>query len=282
MANEDPLTRVSEAFAKKYPSDVALLLERAEPSAVASLFSEWSPQCRGAVLSKMLESAGARCLAELETADGAAALETLRPARAASILAKLSSTERSSILTSMGRAAAAPVERLLEQAVGTAGSVMDPTVASLTAEMTGEAALELLRTMARRPRSHVYVVSRDGVLEGVVTVAQLVFSQELTVGSLMTKDLDSLPASASLETIASHPAWKARHQLPVVAPDGKLLGAIRYEVVRRIETELGLGVSRPNSAQTAAALGEFYGIGIAGVADWVTHLVLAPTRGSTP
>jgi len=102
--------------------------------------------------------------------------------------------------------------------------------------------------------------------------------EDMTLGELMTRDPQALLASASRESIASHPAWQRVHALPVVDRGGVLLGAVRYETVRRLERELGRAARDPDRHATASALAELYGLGLGGFVEWASTTV----RGTGP
>ena len=57
---------------------------------------------------------------------------------------------------------------------------------------------------------------------------------------------------------------------------GVFLGAVRYETLRRIESELGQAVKQSDMSQTAGALGQLYAIGALGMVEWMT--ALAPSK----
>lgn len=62
------------------------------------------------------------------------------------------------------------------------------------------------------------------------------------------------------------------HSLPVVDEDHHYLGALRYRTLRELEEELLRG--RGGDRDTAAALGELFATGAAGLLD-----ALAPAQG---
>jgi hypothetical protein len=63
------------------------------------------------------------------------------------------------------------------------------------------------------------------------------------------------------------------------------LGAIRYEMVRRLERDLGRGAKQVDAQATAAALAELYGLGLGGIVEWASATVRGPAprrrRGRT-
>ncbi len=279
---EEAQVRMAEAFAARHPEDVARILERAAISDVAGLLAKWRPEISGSVASRMVPQVAAAGVAALPTEDAVRVLEAMRSSAAASVLGKVNEGARNLLVDAMRGDASAPVRRLLAQPPGTAGSVMEPIVPAVAVDVMASEAVELLRASFPEARSFVYAVSRDGILEGVSTVAELAFAGAAPVRTVMKTGIESIPSRASLEALAGHPGWRKVHQLPVVAPDGRLLGVVHHEVVRRIEAELGTSTARPPAASTAAALGSFYALGVGGFVAWVGQAVLTPGRRDAP
>jgi hypothetical protein len=90
------------------------------------------------------------------------------------------------------------------------------------------------------------------------------------VNNIMRREVDFLYALATREAIARHPAWSRVHTLPVIDSEHHLLGALRYETLRQLETELRTASGVPDRSETAAALAELYGIGLSSLFEW-TH-----------
>jgi magnesium transporter len=132
------------------------------------------------------------------------------------------------------------LQRLLRYAEGTAGALMDPSVLSVSENVTAEEALERLRRSPQHALYYVYVVSGDQRLVGVMNIRELMAARpDQRLGMVAILTVESLPARSSWQSIVAHPAWKRFHALPVVEADGRLLGALRYEAVRTREALLG-------------------------------------------
>ncbi len=274
--------RVAEAYACRHPEAVARIMEGAAPSEVAAVFERWRPDVASSVASRMIAQAAAMSIAALPTEVAVQVLVAMRPAGAANAVGKMIEGDRARLLDALPRDVADPTRRLLAQPPGTAGAVMDPIVPTVPVEVTASEAVEIVRATFPEARSFVYAVSSAGKLEGVASLAELAFAGNAPVRSVMRVGLEALPARATLKVLAGHPGWSKVHQLPVVAPDGRLLGVVRHEVVRRIEAELGKSVTPAPAASTAAALGTFYALGVAGLVSWVGQIVVAPERSEAP
>jgi magnesium transporter len=180
-------------------------------------------------------------------------------------------------------AARRALRRLLESEPNSAGALMDPLVLALPETIDVAAALERIRLEPEHAMYYIYVVDADGHLTGVVNVRGLMLSEsDAPLRSIMRPKPDAIPAQAGREAIAGHPAWQRVHALPVVDRNGLLLGAIRYEIVRRLEVELGLSTRVGRDRATAVALAELYALGLSGIAEFATSTVgqsRRPARG---
>jgi magnesium transporter len=186
---------------------------------------------------------------------------------------------RATVVESMSAQARKAVKPLLRYSEGTAGALMDPAVPSVLETASVGETLGQLRKNPQHALYYVYVVDEDQKLVGVVNMRELLEARpEEVVGLKAVRVVDSLSVRAGSEAVIAHPAWKRFHALPVVEADGRLLGVIRYKSVRELEdrfVETGL---RDHGAETAAAIGELYGLGFRALFEWGATALLGPTE----
>jgi magnesium transporter len=266
-----------DVFAQEHPNDFARLLDRGEVGEVVRLLSRMDREPAARILSRMNATRAADVLTKLERDEAAQLLGEAGPSRAALILSHVDAATRRALLERMKGRGAEAVRRLLVHGARTAGSVMDAMVLSIADDATADEALQQAKLHAEHTLFYLYVVDRDQLLVGVITLTELLCADpEATVQSLMTDRPAAIGSRASLLAIAAHPAWRDHHALPVVDERVVLLGAIRYETARRIESELGKAVKQSDMSQTAGALGQLYAIGALGMVEWMT--ALAPSK----
>jgi magnesium transporter len=257
---------LGERFLRLHPDEAAALLERLPPEQVAALAAEIPAQAAAAALPRMSLGSVSAALALAEPNVAADVAEALPLHAAAAILRAIPAETRETIRARLSPAKAAALERLLRYPEGTAGALMDPLAPGVPADLTIGETVETIRAEARSLRYYVYVVERaERRLAGVVSVRTLLLGDPATPLSAVTeRDVESLSARATREAIVFHPAWKRFHALPVVDADGSLLGAIRYETYRALES-----VSEPtegaSAVTTALELGELFWIGFGGL-----------------
>lgn len=256
-------------FALAHPTQAARLLESIPVPDVAAVLGELPTEASVELLSCLnpLSAAGSLELVNVEHA--ARDLSATRLDAAGAILRAMRPGPRSAVLEVLEPEVRRRLLRLLRYSEGTAGALMDPEVLSVTeSALTGEA-LERLRRSPQRALYYIYVVDDAQKLVGVVNIRELIEAPpEQPLGLRAIRPVESLPARARSESILAHPAWRRFHALPVVDPDGRFVGVIRYESIRQLEARLlGQGID-DYGAETASALGELYALGLRGLFEW--------------
>ncbi len=89
-----------------------------------------------------------------------------------------------------------------------------------------------------------------------------------------------MPAWTPTTAVRTHPGWRSFHALPVTDEEGRLVGAIRYQTLRRLEQEIDAARGEQITTQTVGALGELFHLGVAGMIEGVASA--AAPRGARP
>jgi magnesium transporter len=268
---------LSEEFARVHPAGVARVVEQAGEEIAAELLAAFDAELAARVLENMAPLAAAHSLEVVPEGDAAAIVEALGLDVAAALLRRVPEAARTRLVAATGDGARArALAELLQHPPDSAGALMDPLVLAVPSSVTAGEALARVRRAPASAMYYVYVVGDAGRLVGVVNQRELMLASPVEpLPSLMRAGPDSLSSHASREAIVAHPGWQRVHALPVVDKSETFLGAIRYETMRRIERELGQSARAVDPRATAAALGELYGLGVAGLAE----LASAAVRG---
>ena len=256
-------------FVLAHPLEAARLLESKPFSDVAPVLSDLPSEASVALLACLnpLSAAGSLELVDVERA--AKTLSATRLDAAAAILRAMPLGPRSAVLEALRPELRRSLAPLLRYAEGTAGALMDPEVLSVDENASAGEALERLRRSPQHALYYVYVVDHAHRLVGVVNLRELMEARpEQPLGLQSTRSVESLSARASSASILAHPAWQRFHALPVVEPDGRFLGVIRYESVRELEGRFLDKGMEDHGAETARALGELYTLGFRGLFEW--------------
>ena len=259
---------IVQEFISSYPVDAVRILEGLPIEDTVSLLEELPTEHAVGMVNLMDLSAATQCLEALDT-DLAGAIVGDLPLDIASVFLRAMETQRSeSVLGGLQEEAAASLRLVLTYPEGTAGALMDPRILSVPEDITMDDALGRVRRHPQRVMYYLYVVNADRVLVGVLTFRELMLAQpDARIGSMMHTDLLRIPARTDRLAILAHPGWLRVHALPVVDDSGRLVGAIRYETLRRIERDIEQSHQTASTRAVGAALGELYRIGLTGLVE---------------
>lgn len=222
-----------------HPVEAARHLESLGPQEAGALLAVLDAEEIANVLEHSLPVSTAKILEELPKELSAKVLGVMNATSAIGILRQFDETTRFDILEGLDNSMGATLRRALRYSPNTAGSLADPQVFTLPPDIPVDEALSRIRTYGQKAMYYIYVIDRDGKLEGVVTLRQLLVDTTAhLVGTLMESQITTLSAEANLEEIIKHPEWSRFHTLPVVDRWGTFFGALRYRMLRRIEKDV--------------------------------------------
>ncbi|MYK40373.1 MAG: magnesium transporter [Gemmatimonadetes bacterium] len=258
-------------FATDHPAEVASALAAMSQREAALVLGDLAPAVAAGLLHYLPYLSAALALEQLSTEDTAAILTAVRPDIAASILRATPSERQAAVIACFPSRLQTVISSLLIYAEDTAGALMDPEV--LTA-FEQEPVCQVLERIQRNPEHalyYLYVVADDQRLVGVVNMRELMGARpDASLASVCTRNVASIAASATWQTVVGHSAWGSVHALPVVDRAGQFVGVLRYEIVRALERRQAGDTLADSSLQTVSALGELFGLGLRGVFHWPT------------
>jgi magnesium transporter len=223
---------VLNLVADLYPADVALLLHHLPMGAAQQLFRWIPPGLAGETLPELdevfrtalLEDLPApsltRLIDELDTDDAADVLAELPDEVALEVLPDLEDTE--------------DVSDLLEYGPETAGGLMAREYVAIPPDWTLEEATEEVRRNAETVDEvyTAYIVGDDDVLEGVVSLKQLLLSPaNARVRDIMETDFISVGTDVDQEEVGRIVQRYDLVSLPVLDDDGRMMGRITIDDV---------------------------------------------------
>ena len=252
--------RLGLEFLRTHPEDAARVLERFDPAEAAAQLAAVPALVAATAVEHMVLSSAVAVIAALEPERAAALLAETSIDQSAALLRRVPPPVAERIIERAPRnVVTAALRMLVEFPEGTAGALIDPTILSLPVDLTCAEALERVRREPRHAIYYVYVVDRERRLVGVLNLRELMLADgSRPLAGAMHSTVSRLRANAAEDEILAHPGWREYHALPVVDADGHLLGAIRYETLRRLESGR-TSASAPNPLlATAMSLGELY------------------------
>lgn len=261
--------QISEQFAAAHPEDAARILEGLDLESSAEYLAASPVPVVAGLIRQMDPFTAARCLEALSPESAALIAQELALDLVSRLLRRMDDSSRQPLLDRVPKEIAHHLQLLLRYPEGSAGAIMDPRILALPIDLTAGEALERVRHRPQQAIYYLYVVRRDDLLAGVLSVRDLMLAEpEAPLATIMRTNVARLSAAAGRAAIVSHPGWRSYHALPVVDENGVFLGAIRYETLRQLEADeadrAGSGVS---SSSTGAALGELYWVGLSGIVE---------------
>lgn len=253
----------AQAFLAAHPEDAAPLLERLSPQEVAALLEDTPPQIAAAVLRRMAPFSGAECLVHISAEPLRHILSVLPLDASAGLLRRLDQSVQERLLAQAAREIAAPLHLLLRYPEGSAGALMDPQTLALPEDLTISDALERIRQTPQHVLYYLYVVNREQALVGVLNLRELMLALPTArLAEVMHQYVARISARADRAIIVAHSAWRDVHALPVVDDAGVFLGTLRYETLRRLESEAATSRPTQNAVATFLTVGELYWTGL--------------------
>ncbi len=274
--------RLARGFIEAHPARAAMTLEQGSLEQASAVLRAVPTRAAAGVLREMNIPFAADCLVLLVqqnyTAAVVAIVGTLTMDDAAAIVRAIPTESRDALLQAL------PVElrdmllRILPFADGTAGSVMDPSVFRLPDDvLVVDARARLLRA-ARDLLYYVYVVDREQHLVGVLDIPELMIARGRDpVSTVMHRHVDRVNVFTPVSIVRDHQGWQSYHAMPVVDEEDRLLGAIRYQTLRRLEREASGRNSEP-SRITSGALAELFQLSTSGFVAGIAATAGGSTR----
>jgi magnesium transporter len=256
---------LARTFVDSHPARAAVILERMTEHRASRVLAAMPPRSAATVLAAMTAPLAARTLSEFEDGQATAVLGAMPMDGAAAILRAVAADRRDQLLAALPVEEREPLARALRYPEGTAGSVMDPSVLRLQEGILVAEAQTRLRRSPRELLFYLYVEDRDHRLVGVLDIPELMLARPRDpVSAAMHREVERLSAWMPVALVREHWGWSEFHAMPVVDEHDRLVGAIRYQMLRRLEREAARERNDP-SQMTALALGELFRVGTTGL-----------------
>ena len=218
-----------ERMADLHPADLAEIisdlgrvesnrfLESLDVKTVADTLEEIEPDFQASLIEAMPDE---------RVAD---VLEEMAPDEAADLLGELSEDRSQELLNLMEREEAEDVRKLLAYPEDSAGGIMTTEYVSVSAALTAQQVMRLLRSSANEAETifYVYVIDNTGSLEGVISLRDLVLAEpETPVGEFMARRLVTADLLDSQDDVAQAIAKYNLLAVPVVDESRRLHGIV--------------------------------------------------------
>ncbi len=227
--------RAEKLLDRIHPADIATLLGKLRPAEARELIDLlFSSRQAGKTLSELPAEMIPSFLELLDDERLGQILGRIAPDDAILLLDSLDVTRQARVIPLIDPARRAELDRLLRYEAGTAGNVMTPRFLALERTATAQEAIDAIRTLGEQVEAvfYLYVVDRNGRLEGVVPIRRLVAAPpDRRLEAIMMPDPVSVPPEATQERVANVVARYNLLAVPVTDADGRLLGIITVDDV---------------------------------------------------
>jgi magnesium transporter len=247
LITQNQKDKLRELLVDVHPADIADLMDQLPMESAVAVFnlldvetaSEVLDETGSLIRQELVEKVDEELLADL--------LDELPMDDAADFLEDLPAPFTDRLLELMEPEEAEDVRELLAYEEETAGRLMTTDVAVLRRQWTVADTFDFLRSLEEpETLQYLYVVDRNDRLIGVVPLRVLVLAQpEQTIEEIMTADIISVPVTADREELAELVARYDFFAIPVVQPDGRLLGVVTVDdVLDIVEEEMTEDIQR--------------------------------------
>ncbi|NQV44752.1 MAG: magnesium transporter [Rhodospirillales bacterium] len=264
-------------IAATHPKSVARYLEES-PSDSASAFIDAVPDdLSSSILRSMLPYHAAKCIDQLATDAAGRYLSALEPRFAASIVRHVGTDRRDALVGAMTRPAAARVAILLRYPLSVVGAWINPTLPTLPLDCRiAEAKARILRE-GYADHHRIFVVDDDQGLAGFVRLFDLLDVElDRPLIDFLQSAPGSLRAGTSLDIALDDQNWLNNDFLPVVDRHERLIGVLRYAVLRAAVSGPKTRIMEDGVSDTFMDLAEACYLGLADVMK--TSLATEPPR----
>ncbi len=239
-------------YAQRYPGEVAALLEEQPANDIASVFERRGVSVVAPIFAAFTAAAGARLLAALSEDRAAELLGALDPARAAVLCAALETDWRNRLLERMPASEANELRELMSYPSDTAAGIMTARAETFRPAASVGSILARLRTGRSRGVTDVALVDPSGRLVGMATVAAMAAAEPDTpAAALASRSVATVSAMTPREEVVDLMTRTRAAVLPVVDPEGRLLGVVQHDrLVRAVEEDASVDL------QTMVGAGE--------------------------
>lgn len=271
---------LAHAFLEDHPADAARVLERMPVDRRVAVVRGAGGRAARA-LGRTLPAATAESLAGLTAEEAAPVLERLDVDTLIAALRRLPQATADQLLAGLPAQRRDALGRVLRVPEGTAAALVDPTVLTLPDDVSVAEARVRLRREAKGLLHYIYVVDRERTLVGVLDISELMRARSRDpIRSVMRQRVVHVPAWMPAPSVRAHPGWRSFHAMPVTDEHGRLVGAIRYQTIRRLELEAQGGEAAQDMSATVSALAEMFHLSVAGFVEGIS--TAASPRRSHP
>lgn len=236
----NPNQHLLSTFLEIHPADAARAFEALQHSDAVGIFRKLPSSVADSLLENLNPQFASRLLGETESSRSAELIEAISPRKASMIVHYLEEGIRTQVLDRLPKAKATLLQKLAEYPSDSAGSMMEPRVASIPLDITAQRAIALIRKTPPQDLHYLYVTTRDGKLAGVLNMRDLLLaSPRDPIEEFVRRNIVSVSDTMIREEVVNAMQERGFLALPVVDFDGHLIGVIKHSDVLDVAQQEG-------------------------------------------
>jgi len=251
---------LTQRFLEIYPAQAARVVDNRKPGEIVEFLRAQPLPMASALFQRMAPDMAAQILPRLESHRGCQLVAAMEPALAAALLARVDAEARGRVLDAIEPNLAKELKLLLSYPADSAGSLMDPRVATFHANATVKEARARIRGLRGRRVFDIFLVDEDRRLTGVVALQEIVLARpNHPLAELSSGAPASVHAMSTREEVVEVLNQRRLTTLAVVDLDGRLLGVIRHDALiaaaqeeMSVDIQTMVGVSKEERALSKA------------------------------
>ena len=234
---------LSHKFLENHPKDAARVLERLEPREAALYLEAQYDHAAGSAFASLSSGFALSCMTFISEEKCGDFLCAMPHAQATALLARIDREKREGILRTLPEKIARRLKKAIAVPDGYIAGAIESSVMVVNQKLSAADATRQARKSGDRLEDYIFVVDDNDCLTGTLNARELLLCDpKKEVAVIMNRKVVSLPLRTSLAAVASHPAWRQYHILPVIDRNGRFQGILRRD-------RLAIGDSSYNSGR---------------------------------
>lgn len=237
MLARGDLERAARTVADLHSADGAEVLPPLPDEDEVEILTALEPAAAAHILLEMEEPHQVELAARMRPRELFEILSLMPIDEAVDLLGDIPDARSADILRLFGREEAFELRELLAYPDRTAGGLMTTDYISVSPDETVSETIERLRRVSPDVETiyYVYVVSEDGILDGVLSLRELIVSApDRRVGDMVSDDVITVPLDEDQEQVAEVISKYDLLAVPVVDRSRKMLGIVTVDDVMEV------------------------------------------------
>jgi magnesium transporter len=243
LAEQERFEEIAERVAGAHSQDAADALQVLDAQHIASVIVLLNPDFAADILEDLPDDLAGDVLEEIQPRQAAEIVTELISDEEADILQELSEEQQDAIIEHLDREQADLAREMLAYGEDTAGGLMQKEFIAVPIDLTATEARRTLQMMAEDeedfyPFSYIYTTDEQGRFKGVLGLRALLFAQpHMPVRNLVTENATFVAPDTTGEELMRMFRRTDLLSMPVVSPEGRLLGIVTQEDAQQFEKE---------------------------------------------